>query len=253
MAMEVLMKGALTYSRTGRQAFLNQLKSLQSPVAVMISCVDSRVFPSQFLSAEPGQLYIVRNAGNFVPQVNSSDKECNVLGTLELACVRNKVNDIVICGHSDCKAMHLLNSMGPSIMNDKLQTSQMTPLQQWVAKNGMEGLRKQERKPNVLEFPIKDMSTLKTPLRLKLTALKDLSDVDRLSQINVVQQMSHVYSHPLLTERFKSGTLHVHGIWFHVHEAQLHMYSRPRQRFVSITETTFPELVAELNCDSQHS
>ncbi|KAF6771153.1 hypothetical protein AHF37_09686 [Paragonimus kellicotti] len=120
--MEILMKGALTYSRTGREAFLNQLKSLQSPVALMISCVDSRVFPSQFLSAKPGQLYIVRNAGNFVPQANSSDKECNVLGTLELACIRNNVNDIVICGHSDCKAMHLLNSMGPSIMNGKLQT-----------------------------------------------------------------------------------------------------------------------------------
>ncbi|CAH8499053.1 unnamed protein product [Dicrocoelium dendriticum] len=245
MALERVLNGALSYACTGRNEFLKKLKSLPKTTAVVISCVDSRVFPANFLSTEPGDTFIIRNPGNFVPPVHPKHDPCDVLSTLELACVRGEVDDIFVCGHSDCKAMHLLNSMGRSVVNHKLQLEQMSPLQKWIAVHGMEGFYKYDLGKAVLDFPVRDIFRLSFPLSLKLSSLTDLSTPDQLSQINVVQQMSHIYSHSLLIERLLAGTLRIHGLWFHIHSAQVHMLSRPDQRFIPVTRESVPLLLKQ--------
>ncbi|MGZ2785426.1 carbonic anhydrase, partial [Pseudomonas aeruginosa] len=39
----------------------------QNPKALMISCADSRIVPEHILQAQPGELFVCRNAGNIVP------------------------------------------------------------------------------------------------------------------------------------------------------------------------------------------
>src|SRR6187431_1260021 len=75
----------------------------QSPKALMISCADSRIVPELILQAEPGDLFVTRNAGNIVPPFSQANG--GVSSAVEYAVMALKVRDIVVCGHSDCGAM----------------------------------------------------------------------------------------------------------------------------------------------------
>ena len=78
----------------------------QSPKALMISCADSRIVPEHIMQAEPGDLFVCRNAGNIVPPHASNLG--GVTATVEYAVMVLGVRDIIVCGHSDCGAMKAL-------------------------------------------------------------------------------------------------------------------------------------------------
>ncbi|TGZ48835.1 hypothetical protein CRM22_010953 [Opisthorchis felineus] len=144
-------------------------------------------------------------------------------------------------------AMHLLNSIGPSLVRGDLPVSQMSPIEKWVAMNGLASYRKHTLNLDVLHFPVVDPQVRKSNFNLKLSSLKDFEECDRLSQVNVVQQMTNFYCQPLLAERLRNGSFNVHGLWFQIHSGQLYMFSRDRQSFVPVTGDTLPDLVKELD------
>ena len=75
----------------------------QNPLALFITCSDSRIDPTRLTQTRPGELFIQRTAGNIIPPYGS------VFGgeaaTIEYAVTALKVRDIVVCGHSHCGAM----------------------------------------------------------------------------------------------------------------------------------------------------
>jgi len=90
-------------------ALYNQLASHgQSPKALMISCADSRVVPEHIMQAQPGDLFVCRNAGNIVPP--HATQNGGVTSTVEYAVMVLGVRDIIVCGHSDCGAMKALST-----------------------------------------------------------------------------------------------------------------------------------------------
>lgn len=73
--------------------------------------MDSRVYPNNFVSLDSGDAFMVRNAGNFIPHACDFEDYSRSIstepGALEMACCRNQVQNIVICGHSDCNVMFI--------------------------------------------------------------------------------------------------------------------------------------------------
>jgi len=71
----------------------------------MFSCMDSRVIITRMLQSDVGDMFLVRNAGNLVPNNDSLsfDTVTTEPGALELACVINDICHVLVCGHSDCK------------------------------------------------------------------------------------------------------------------------------------------------------
>lgn len=69
----------------------------QSPIAVLISCSDSRVPPELLFGRGLGELFIVRNAGNTVDTI--------ALGSIEYAVAELGVPLIVVMGHERCGAV----------------------------------------------------------------------------------------------------------------------------------------------------
>lgn len=55
-------------------------------------------------------LFSVRNAGNVIPhsQYFADEMTSCEPAAMELGCILNDIRHIIVCGHSDCKAMNLL-------------------------------------------------------------------------------------------------------------------------------------------------
>src|SRR5690348_10909847 len=104
--MKRILQGVLRFQkdvfpRQKRQ--FEQLASSQAPEYLFITCSDSRVVPNLITQTEPGELFIIRNAGNIVPAYG--EFQGGVSATIEYAVVALGVKHIVVCGHTDCGAM----------------------------------------------------------------------------------------------------------------------------------------------------
>ena len=109
--MDTLIAGIQRFRREGfeeRKARFGELATGQQPRTLFVTCSDSRVDPTLITSSEPGELFVVRNAGNMLPAFGAvcGGEEASI----EFAVLALRVADIVVCGHSDCGAMKgLLN------------------------------------------------------------------------------------------------------------------------------------------------
>ena len=90
-----------------QESFFQRLaEDAQKPLALFITCSDSRIDPNMLTQTRPGELFIMRNAGNIVPPYAAL---CSgEAATIEYAVSVLGVEDIVICGHSHCGAMSAL-------------------------------------------------------------------------------------------------------------------------------------------------
>lgn len=104
--MQEILEGIYSFQRDYFQAnveLFRQLARGQSPPYLLITCSDSRIDPTLITNTDPGQLFVVRNAGNIVPP-----KAAGVSGeaaAIEYGVVALKVQHIIVCGHSHCGAM----------------------------------------------------------------------------------------------------------------------------------------------------
>ena len=65
------------------------------------------------MQADPGDLFVCRNAGNIVPPFATQNG--GVTSTVEYAVMALGIRDIIVCGHSDCGAMKAL--MNPTTLD----------------------------------------------------------------------------------------------------------------------------------------
>ena len=83
------------------QHLLERLATLgQSPRALFIGCSDSRVVPEILTQTGLGELFVVRNIANFVPDFEHAD--ASVGAAIEYAVDHLEVRDVIVCGHTGC-------------------------------------------------------------------------------------------------------------------------------------------------------
>lgn len=83
-----------------------RLATTHRPSALFVGCSDARVVPELITQSEPGELFVIRTAGNIVPAYTPGSD--GVTASVEYAVSVLKVTDIVVCGHSACGAMTAL-------------------------------------------------------------------------------------------------------------------------------------------------
>ena len=164
----------------------------------------------------------------------------------ELACVLNNVKHVVICGHSDCKAVNLLYDLhtDPNAVNP----TEFSPLRSWVHTHGARSMN---------EFFRIEQAHFRKPLLLnklnkktKFPAYVDVDEkfsiTDKLSMVNTLVQMENVTSYPFMRSH-KNGRIHIHAFWFDIYTGDIHCYSRKEQTFVIVSEDTLPKLQVRLS------
>jgi carbonic anhydrase len=163
-----------------KKSFYTSLAKGQSPKVLWIGCSDSRVNPERITSAEAGELFVHRNIGNIVPLSSWS-----FATVLEYAIRHLKVEEIVVCGHSDCGAMKALGKETEDVY---------IPL--WL-NNAGEVLAKVEAEIGKLPRPPDERG------RRRMIELE-----------NVRLQIAHLSTYPLVRKAEAEGTIRVHGLYF---------------------------------------
>jgi carbonic anhydrase len=159
----------------------------QSPKALMISCADSRIVPEHIMQAQPGDLFVCRNAGNIVPPY--ATQLGGVSATVEYAVTALGVRDIIVCGHSDCGAMKGLSG-------DPADLAAMPNVAGWLHHGAA------ARQVVDQSYP----------------ELTNGERVRALSLENVVAQLAHLRTHPSVAAGIAKGDISLHGWFVDIHE-----------------------------------
>jgi len=167
----------LAYPR--HKGLFERLAKNQTPQAVFIACSDSRVVPNLMVQAEPGDLFIIRNAGNIVPPAGSSHG--GTTASLEYAIVALGIRDVILCGHSNCGAM--MGVLHPENLDA------MPAVRQWVSYADL------ARRAAVEANPGADDETL----------------LERVVDYNVIAQVRNILTFPFVRPLVEKNELELYG------------------------------------------
>ncbi|HEX7519538.1 MAG TPA: carbonic anhydrase [Candidatus Deferrimicrobium sp.] len=178
------------------------------PEALFITCSDARVDPVTITHGQPGDLFIVRNMGNFVPPFSEDPLEATgVAAAVEYAVEHLQVRDIVVCGHSDCGAIKAL-------YKDREKFAATPHIGQW--------LRHGDRTMAVVAANYPELSREE---RFEITA-----------EENVLLQMENLRTYPVVLEAAREGRLHVHAWYYVIGTGTIFRYSPEKEQFEPIRE-----------------
>ena len=97
-ALERLKAGNRRYLAEGKNALHEQrAREGQHPYAIVVCCSDSRVIPERIFSADIGDLFVIRVAGNVLDR--------HQLGSIEYAAEHLRCPLVLILGHTGCGAV----------------------------------------------------------------------------------------------------------------------------------------------------
>ncbi|KIZ13647.1 carbonic anhydrase [Streptomyces natalensis] len=107
--MQDLAEGVARFQRDvfpAKAELFAHLAAHHTPRTLFIGCSDARVVPELITGSEPGELFVIRTAGNLVPAYRPGGD--GVAASVEYAVSALGVSDVVVCGHSGCGAMTAL-------------------------------------------------------------------------------------------------------------------------------------------------
>ncbi|MFH0243109.1 bifunctional SulP family inorganic anion transporter/carbonic anhydrase [Streptomyces sp. HK10] len=225
-----LLGGLSNFQRTTAPLVREELARLaregQHPSQLFITCADSRLVTSMITSSGPGDLFTVRNVGNLVPPPGSEASDDSVAAAIEYAVEVLRVESITVCGHSGCGAMQALHDSGP----DGGALSPGTPLGRWLT-HGRPSLERLAARRGSAPHPGPPHPGRWTAIpRIARTPGAEPCEAEALEALclaNVVQQLDHLRAHPCVARRLSEGALELHGMYFHVGEAQAYVLDGP--------------------------
>lgn len=151
----------------------------QEPIALFITCADSRIVPNLITQTGPGELFVERNPGNLIP--HHEEFAGGVWASVEYAVLALQVPLVIICGHTDCGVMKGL--LHPE------NVEQLPAMREWMRHAG-----------RVHEQMLREAADASEEEKLNL-----------VTQYNVRLQMENLRTHPGVRSRFDAGELEIAG------------------------------------------
>jgi carbonic anhydrase len=191
-----LVDGFLKFKKEvfpAKRMLYRELASDQKPHALFITCGDSRVVPNLILQSEPGELFLCRTVGNQVPP-HGSPAEGGVASSIEYAVQVLGVKQIIVCGHSDCGAMK-------AVLHPE-KAAALPATTAWLRTAAA------ARSAVIENYP----------------SVNDEVLLHLLTEENIVAQLEHVKTHPVVAARLARGDLELHGWLYHIHSGEITAY-----------------------------
>jgi carbonic anhydrase len=184
------------------------VKSGQKPHALVIGCSDSRIAFETLTGCGPGELFIVRNAGNIIPQYGKYMG--GVTASIEFAISRLPIRDVIVCGHTYCGAMAAL--LRPQSAED------MPAVQKWIS-----FARQAKRR-----------------IGKEHTAVFDNHLREAVAE-NVKLQLEHLRTYPCIQKGMNAGSIRLHGWVYEIENGDVVSYDEGGNRWLSLTEPEEPK------------
>jgi carbonic anhydrase len=201
--MKALLDGVRLFHEkhfTPERGLFEKLAIRQEPQALFITCSDSRIDPNLLTQTRPGEIFVLRNAGNIVPPHGTlSGGES---ATIEYAITALNIKDIIVCGHSDCGAMKALI--------DRESLHGLTEVQSWL-----------EHGPKTRFASATETSGV-IPAGM----------LDSLIEKNVLTQLENLRTHPAVASRLREGGIRLHGWVYHIDKGTVHVFDKRNLQFV---------------------
>ena len=182
-----------------QQRFQDLVAHGQHPKTLFIGCSDSRLVPYLLTGAEPGDLFIVRNVGAFVPPYDGSHGLHGTTAAIEFAVLSLQVEHIIVCGHTHCGAIRAAYEGAPP---------EAINLHNWLQLAG-DALLPVQASPEALY---------------------------RTEQRSVVLQLERLLQYPMVRRAVESGRLHLHGWHYVIEQGQVHVFDAQQGAFLPAAE-----------------
>ena len=206
--MQKLVEGIHRFQQeifSAQQGLFRRLADGQEPQALFITCSDSRINPNLLTQTEPGELFILRNAGNIVPPYSAHGG--GEAATIEYAVSVLDVRDIVVCGHSHCGAMSGL--LHPE------DVAELPAVRNWLGHAEATARIIKENYRHLVEP------------QARLTATVEE---------NVLVQLENLRTHPCVFSALSRRELKLHGWVYKFETGQVFAYDAPSGQFASVAQ-----------------
>ncbi|MDB5527986.1 MAG: carbonic anhydrase [Devosia sp.] len=164
----------------------------QNPTTMIIACCDSRSAPETIFDAGPGELFVLRNVANLVPNYQPDGGQHGTSAGIEFAVKALGIKNIVIMGHGRC------GGIKAALNTDSTPLDAGDFIGKWMAMLG--------------DLPDQvGQNDLMTPAE-RQTALE---------RISIRSSINNLRTFPYVAELEAAGKLAVHGAWFDISTGEL--------------------------------
>lgn len=183
-----------------------ELHKGQSPKTLVIACSDSRVDPAILTSADPGDIFVIRNVANLVPPYEKDDKgHHGVSAALEFAVCVLGISNIVVLGHSNCA--------GIKALVDNTGIHQTDFIERWM---------------DVAE-PARDAA-----FKVKESGESNEEAHHICEKEAITFSLKNLQTFPWIKAKIDSGDLRLHGWYFMLSDGSLQSYNHEKHTFENV-------------------
>ena len=212
MKIEELKEGNIVFRQLGFKHFEDDFETLvtkgQKPEVLFIGCSDSRVVPDLIVDSKPGDMFILRNVGNFVPPFKADNDFHGSAAAIEYAVSVLDVKHIIVCGHSFCGACQALYSdLGDDIG--------LIHVRKWL-----------ELGYKAKEYVIKEFGN---------TLPKD-EIYRKTEKTSIVYQLENLLTYPEVKRKVDENLLTLHGWYYKIEDGSIEEYNKDKGIFISIKD-----------------
>ena len=207
--MQEFIEGYQEFKDVEIQNYKDLFKELvehgQKPKALFIGCSDSRVVPTLITNSLPGELFVVRNIGNLVAPFEPDNAYHATAAAIEYATDVLEVENIIVCGHSDCGAMKAL-------FKEKKMTETNIHTIKWLS----------------LAEPAKEYVLAHIPNGSQ-------SEIVRYTtKVSIVMQLKNLLTYPSVKRRVEEKKLFLHGWHYNIENGEILYYSKKDGLFIPL-------------------
>lgn len=207
--MQKIIQGVRNFQATTfneqREFFEHLGQKQQTPMALFITCSDSRINPNLITSTEPGDLFLLRNAGNMIPPHGAANG--GEAATIEYAVSVLKLSNIIICGHYHCGAMHHL--MRQDVMGD------LPAVRSWFS----------------------HAEATRRIVKEKYRHLSPQAQENLAIEHNVLVQIDNLRTHPSVAAGVARGDLKIFGWVYRIETGDVMAYDPAVARFLPLADS----------------